>query len=99
MKLNNILSADLPEIDESVKECINLGQWLLFKSWTKSHAHPQVAFYLKAGSSVFELSERGRILQELNQNEEGLEIDEVFYFADLPKPTSLSNSNFSTRRN
>lgn len=93
MKLSDIKSTALPEIDKSVKECVNLGQWLLFKSEAKSHAHEGVAFYLKAGASVFKLSESGRILQELDHDEEeGLEIDELFFFSDLPKPTSQSNS-------
>lgn len=32
MKLHDILSSELPDIDDSVKECVNLGEWLLFKS-------------------------------------------------------------------
>ncbi|WP_082754600.1 hypothetical protein [Burkholderia savannae] len=92
MKLSDIKSAAMPEIDESVKECVNLGRWLLFKSEAKSRAHAEAVFYLKTGVNVFELSESGRILQKLNQGEEDLEIDELFYFSDLPRPGSLSNS-------
>jgi hypothetical protein len=97
MRLNDILSADLPEIDESVKECVNKGQWLLFKSEARLRNSPQGAFYLKTGSSVLELNERGRILQEINQ-EDDLEIDDLFYFSDLPRPTSLSNSDVTRTR-
>jgi len=92
MKLHDILSADMPEIDESIKECVNLGQWLLFKSEMKAGARAEAVFYLKAGSNVFELNEQGKILQKLDRAEEGLEIDELFYFSDLPKPYSLSNA-------
>ncbi|WP_168792306.1 hypothetical protein [Paraburkholderia aromaticivorans] len=88
MKLNDILSEQLPEIDESVKECVNLGQWLLFKT----DGHNEVAFYLKTASSIFELSNRGKILQKVDDDEDNLEIDELFYFSDLPRPKSLSNS-------
>ncbi|CAG4895131.1 hypothetical protein [Paraburkholderia saeva] len=87
MKQNDILSKQLPEIDESVKECVNLGQWLLFKA----DGHDEVAFYLKTGSSVFELSDSGKVLQKVDNDEDSLEIGELFYFADLPRPRSLSN--------
>jgi hypothetical protein len=93
MKLNDIRSADLPEIDDSIKECVNLGQWLLFRCEGKAHA--RAAFYLKTGSRVFELNDRGKVLQQVNQSNEELEIDEVYYFSDLPRPRSLSNSNFT----
>ena len=90
MKLHDIVSARLPEIDDSVKECVNLGQWLLFK--TDVHTQHEVAFYLKTGSGVFELSDSGRVLQEVEEGADRLEIDEVFYFSDIHKPTSLSNT-------
>jgi len=91
MKLNDILSEELPEIDKSVKECVNLGQWLLFKAG----GHDEVAFYLKTSSSIFELSNSGKILQKVNHGEDNLEIDELFYFSDLPRPSSLSNSTIA----
>lgn len=93
MKSNNILSADLPEIDESVKECVNQGQWLLFKSRTQVGA--DAAFFLKAGSAVFGLNARGTVLEQIEKTQDGLEIDELFYFSDLPKPDSLSNAPLS----
>lgn len=92
MKLHDILSARLPEIDDSVKECVNLGQWLLFKTDASTDGHREVAFYLKTGSGVFELSDSGRVLQEVDDGVEKLEIEELFYFSDVRKPTSLSNT-------
>lgn len=91
MKFHDILSARLPEIGESVKECVNLGEWLLFKT-EASGDHPEAAFYLKTGTSIFELDDNGRLLHEVSQDAEKLEIDELFYFADVCKPTSLSNT-------
>lgn len=92
MKLHDILSARLPEIDESVKECVNLGQWLLFKSDSSLDNHREVAFYLKTGSGIFELSDSGKVLQEVERGADNLEIDELFYFSDVRKPMSLSNA-------
>lgn len=91
MKLHDILSARLPEIDESVKECVNLGEWLLFKT-EASVGHPEAAFYLKTDACIFELDDSGRLLQEVTQGADKLEIDELFYFADISRPTSLSNT-------
>lgn len=93
MKLHDIASARLPEIDDSVKECVNLGQWLLFKSEAVVEGHPAAAFYLKTGSSVFELSDSGKVLQKIEDGVDKLEIDELFYFSDVRKPVSLSNAN------
>lgn len=89
MKLHEILAADLPDIDDSVKECVNMGQWLLFKT-DVSTIGPNHPFYLKAGASVFELSDSGKIVQEV-QRKDNLEVDEMFYFSDIRKPSSLSN--------
>jgi hypothetical protein len=93
MKLNNILSSDLPEIDDSIKECINFGQWLLFKSQT-INPNANNHLYLKVGQSVYELSDKGKIIQEIENSRTSLRIDELFYFSDLPKPRSLSNTPF-----
>lgn len=92
MILHNILSSDLPEIDESIKECINDGQWLLFKSQTIVHPDARNSFYLKVGGSVYALSDRGRIIEEIERPDTNFSIDELFYFSDLPKPRSLSNT-------
>ncbi|WP_175024855.1 MULTISPECIES: hypothetical protein [Burkholderia] len=92
MKLNDILSEQLPEIDDSVKECVNQGQWLLFKTDLPSGGNRRVAFCLKTGSGVFELSDRGKVLHEIRDGVDKLEIDELFYFSDVRKPISLSNT-------
>lgn len=94
MKLNNLLSSDLPEIDESIKECINLGQWLLFKS--KSKKHTSAVFYLKAGTSIFEVSKQGKVLKESKTR--NISIDELYYFSDMPRPHSLSNASITQAR-
>ncbi|CRM74395.1 hypothetical protein [Pseudomonas sp. 24 E 13] len=91
MKLHDILSARLPEIDDSVKECVNLGEWLLFKTEASMGQHG-AAFYLKTDASIFELDDSGRLLHEVTQGADRLEIDELFYFTDILKPTSLSNT-------
>ena len=91
MKYHDIMSSRLPEIGESVKECVNLGEWLLFKTEASAN-HPEAVFYLKTGASVFELDDSGRLLHEVTDGAEKLEIDELFYFADVQKPTSLSNT-------
>ncbi|HEY4318009.1 MAG TPA: hypothetical protein VGN04_10435 [Herbaspirillum sp.] len=90
MKLHEILAAELPDIDDSVKECVNMGEWLLFK--TEVHkAGSEAAYYLKTSTGVFELSDRGEVLQEVAASGDSLEIDELFYFSDVRKPDSLSN--------
>ena len=90
MKLYDIESSRLPEIADSVKECVNMGEWLLFK--TEAPADGQAtAFFLKTTTSVFELSDRGQVLHEVAEGGDKLEIDELFYFSDIRKPISLSN--------
>lgn len=91
MKLHEILSERLPEIDASVKECVNLGEWLLFKTDVSDQTQHHAAFYLKTTSSIFELDDNGRVLNEIEGGADKLEIDELFYFSDVRKPTSLSN--------
>ncbi|VVE14542.1 hypothetical protein PPN31114_02828 [Pandoraea pneumonica] len=90
MKLHDIESSRLPEIADSVKECVNLGEWLLFKVESSMDGQ-EASFYLKTATSVFELSDSGRVLHEVKDGVEKLEIDELFYFSDIRKPISLSN--------
>lgn len=87
MKFVSIQSTALPEITKSVKECINLGQWLLFKA--QQHDE-HVFFYLKVGSEIYPLNRNGGFLTSAPVG--NVDIDEVYYFSDLPKPISLSNS-------
>lgn len=90
MKLHDILSSRLPEIDDSVKECVNLGEWLLFKS-EGSTSGPSF-FYLKTDSKVYKLDDRGKLLHQVEPSSEKIEIDEIFYFSDIHRPASLSNT-------
>ncbi|AIL60472.1 hypothetical protein [Pseudomonas alkylphenolica] len=92
MRFNNILSADLPEIDETIKECVNGGQWLLFKSDSISRSEVPADFYLKVGQSVYALDGEGHIVGELDRPNDNFRIDELYYFSDLPKPRSISNA-------
>lgn len=87
MKFSQMRSDDLPEIDVSVKECVNAGQWFLFKA----NADEQHAcFFLKVHNDVYALGPHGEILSPLtNQND--MKMNEIIYFEDLPKPASLSN--------
>lgn len=87
MKFVSIHSGALPEITESVKECINLGQWLLFKAQKNDE---NVFFYLKVGSDIYPLSQLGGFLTSAPVS--NIEIEEVYHFSDLPKPISLSNA-------
>jgi hypothetical protein len=91
MKLTNVRSADLPEISEAVKECVNRGQWLLFKSSSISNAGSHAPFYLKVDTQIFELDTLGKILSSHPREGLNVQIDELCYFSDLPKPRSLSN--------
>ncbi|WP_434631663.1 hypothetical protein [Chromobacterium sp. CV08] len=93
MKLNNILSEELPDIDDSIKECVNFGKWLLFKSEELTEADPEAAYFLKVGSKIFELNARGSVLKTLENQDSSISIDELFYFSDIDRPTSLSNTN------
>jgi len=92
MRLNEILSRELPGIDEFIKECVNEGQWLLFKSDSIESAQHAASYYLKAGDHVYALAGDGRVVEELDTLVEDFKIDELYYFSDLPRPQSLSNS-------
>lgn len=87
MKFVSIESARLPEITNSIKECINLGQWLLFKA---DSSDKEVFYYLKTGKGIYALSQNGKILTSTPMNDD-IEINELYYFSDVPKPISLSN--------
>ena len=86
MKFKYIHSEELPNVDRYVKECINSGQWFLFKS---SATSTEASFFLKAGKEVFGLDESGNML--LSVEPEELAMEELFYFDDVPRPVSLSN--------
>ena len=90
MKLRDIESSRLPEIADSVKECVNLGEWLLFKTGPHENGG-ETGFFLKTANGIFQLSDSGRVLREVADGGDRLEIDELFYFSDIRKPISLSN--------
>lgn len=93
MKLVQILSSRLPEIDDAVKECVNQGQWLLFKSHVNEMRAHQAAFFLHVDSVVFALDASGGVMERIAEGEQMPQIEELFYFSDLPQPTSLSNTS------
>ncbi|GKV88174.1 MULTISPECIES: hypothetical protein [Pectobacterium] len=90
MKFVSIQSQDLPDITSTIKECINLGQWILFKANTSDET---VCFFLKTGKDIYALNERGRILtsMSIDSNPELKEMEEMYFFSDVKKPESLSN--------
>lgn len=92
MKFNDILSSDFPEIDESVKQCVNFGQWLLFKSSSIDKKSVHAHLYLKTDEQILELDANGRILRAIPREDVSVHIDEICYFSDIPRPQSLSNA-------
>ncbi|PWI32156.1 hypothetical protein DI392_17505 [Vibrio albus] len=86
MKFKHIHSNELPNIDQYVKECINSGQWFLFKSPNRD---TEASYFLKVGKEIYGLDESGNILLSLQSEE--LAMEELFYFDDVPRPVSLSN--------
>ncbi|WP_126623672.1 hypothetical protein [Bordetella hinzii] len=93
MKLVQILSSRLPEIDDAVKECVNQGQWLLFKAPVGEFGACRAAYFLQANSVVFALNELGGVMEQVAEDVQTPQIEELFYFSDLPQPTSLSNTS------
>lgn len=90
MKFCRILSSQLPAIDPLVMECINLGKWILFKPGQAS-ADAGCDFFLKTGDSIFCLNDKGGIIGKVDLVDQDMDVDQVFYFSDLPQPASLSN--------
>ncbi|MBY7855432.1 hypothetical protein KW429_17280 [Vibrio fluvialis] len=89
MKVAYIESVDLPNIAPSVKECINSGQWFLFKAPEQANPSSEVAYYLKANKEFYALDKQGNLLEcELPVE---FNTEELIYFIDLPTPQSLSN--------
>lgn len=91
MKSSRINSSELPGIDDSVRECINRGQWLLFRSDRAGNTTGS-PYFLKVGREIFKLDSRGGVVEQMLDSDCHLEVDEVFYFSDVPQPDSLSNS-------
>lgn len=93
MRLIQILSSRLPEIDDAVKECVNQGQWLLFKAPVGEFGMYRAAYFLHVNSVVYALDESGRVVERVAEGVQTPQIEELFYFSDLPQPTSLSNTS------
>lgn len=91
MKFVNIPSSQLPEIDPFVKECINQGQWTLFKAEKGEIDDRMVVFFLKAGKDFFALNNTGKVISVFQTLNHEPEMNEVIHFSDIPKPESLSN--------
>lgn len=94
MKAINLLSSDLPEISIITKECINLGQALLFRT-PHDQRDGTTYFLLKVGADLYALGERGEVLSMYRPLKHDISINEVVYFSDVEKPRSLSNMSFS----
>ena len=92
MKLIHISSSVLPEIDDAVKECVNRGQWLLFRSPARELAQHNAAYFLRIDSTFFALTESGGVVEQMACVDQPPQIEELIYFSDLPQPASLSNS-------
>lgn len=87
MRFVNIQSDALPNISASIKEQINLGQWLLFKA---NDNDENVFFYLKTGNDIYPLGEHGEMLA--SSPIDCVTMREFYYFSDIPTPISLSNA-------
>jgi hypothetical protein len=91
IKSSRIPSSTLPGIGEPVRECINRGQWLLFRSGRTGFTDSS-PYFLKAGNEIFKLDSRGALVEQVEDRDFRLEVDEIFYFSDIPQPASLSNA-------
>lgn len=94
MKILDIRSSELPEIDDSVKDCVNNGLWLLFKPESTeafdASAQASVVYCLKAGARMFGLSANGSVVSVIDRST-SVGIRELVTFSDVPKPAALSN--------
>lgn len=93
MSFNKILSSDLPGIDGAIKECINTGQWFLFR-YQGAEPGGNAVFFLKIGKDWFELDERGAVKNQVMAWDGFQDCGELVYFSDIPQPKSLSNAVF-----
>lgn len=91
MRSFRIPSSVLPGIDESIRECINRGQWLLFRS-DRAGVSDNSPYFLKTGREIFRLDSRGTLVEQMKVRDFHLDVDQVFYFSDIPQPDSLSNA-------
>lgn len=93
IKSYRILSSQVPGINEKIRECINKGQWLLFKS-NEFGLNSDAPYFLKTGSKIYKLDNHGALLEQVSEQNHTIDVDEVFYFSDVPNPVSLSNASY-----
>lgn len=90
MNYLKILSAQLPDVSEAIRERINSGSWYLLKNRSGG------LFKLKTDDRLYGLSESGKIVEILERDEGGEDFD-FYYFADAPRPGSLGNLKIGER--
>ncbi|MCP1679438.1 hypothetical protein [Kerstersia gyiorum] len=90
MKLVTYYSSRLPDIPDTVKECVNQGKWILYTSSTQNRGIG-TEFFLKTDSAVYELDGVGRVVYVRPAAAQIPDINELINFSDLPYPSSLSN--------
>jgi hypothetical protein len=91
MEIKRILSGHLPALSASVLECVNNGRWTLFRTPLRAapSTHPDVAYYIKGGGSLYRLDAAGEVLS-IGKASEAPPMEEIIYFSDIPSPPSLS---------
>lgn len=86
MKLSTIYPKDLPALDPAVRECINRGDWLLFRG-SECPATATDTLYLKTDETVFALGIDGSLLQSCERQSQDFKVAELVYFSE-PSPSS-----------
>lgn len=88
MKFTGLMSSELPDTSDAVKQCVNLGQWTLFRA---SAEIEEASYFLNTGDEIYALNKHGRFLQTTPVVAH-ITMSEAFYFCDIPQPESLNNS-------
>lgn len=89
MNTREILSREIPHLNEPIKEMINQGMWFLYE--VEKENIPTAKYILKAGDKMILLDRTGKILSTLNPEADDLDYICVVYFNDLQFPKTLSN--------
>jgi len=93
MELKRIRSAELPDIDMSVKERVNDGRWTLFRTHQQD-ADREVAYYITGDASLYRLDKSGKVVS-IGAASEAPRIDEIVHFEDVRSPRSISENRHS----
>ena len=88
MKIINITSDSIPWLSDDIKKSINSGDWILFTSRDSDTSN----YFLDIGDRILKINGFG-ILENLDKSYFSPEIDQIIYFSDIKKPSSLSNTN------